>query len=46
MARARSSLPDPLGPSRRTVLSLAAMSGRMAKIFWKASLRPMMSSKV
>ena len=46
MARASSSFPEPLGPSMRTVLSLTAMSGSSEKIFWKASLLPMMSSKV
>ena len=38
MALARSSFPDPEGPSMRTVLSDAAMSGRMAKIFWVAAV--------
>jgi hypothetical protein len=39
MARAKSSFPDPLGPWISTVLSLSAISGRMAKMacirwFW------------
>ena len=34
MARARSSLPEPLGPWMSTVLLLSAMLGSKLRIFW------------